>query len=329
MTQLVKLQPLFGGLVRSEGLSPEQQETFATEVARLIARLRSPHSKRAYANDWRSWCEFLEGRGMMPEDAKAIHVEAWLAQLRQQVPPLSSATTARRLAVVKAMYGAFVRGGVLETNPARESHAGKVGAQKTPVLSGIEFDRVLRFTGASRAERRAALLVKIAGLTGLRRSSIAALRARDLQPGTPPRLHVSLAKGGKVATVAIPEQLARAIHDWVTAEQLPPDAPVASLRTQLSSPSSDSSISDKTIRRACALVGEAVGVPVERMTPHALRRSFATHSYLRGVKLELIQQALLHESPAVTMRYIKENLASVEAAGNVLAQALDKSDNKE
>ena len=60
-----------------------------------------------------------------------------------------------------------------------------------------------------------------------------------------------------------------------------------------------------TIRNRLRYLMELEGrAPVERFSPHALRRACATHNYERGVDLVAIQQMLGHWTVSSTMRYV-------------------------
>jgi integrase len=70
-----------------------------------------------------------------------------------------------------------------------------------------------------------------------------------------------------------------------------------------------------TIRNRLRYLMELEGrAPVERFSPHALRRACATHNYERGVDLVAIQQMLGHWTVSSTMRYVRPSATFIEEA---------------
>ncbi len=57
-----------------------------------------------------------------------------------------------------------------------------------------------------------------------------------------------------------------------------------------------------TWKSVVAVYREQAGIE-RKVTPHALRHSFATHLVDEGVDIRLIQEMLGHESPSTTQRY--------------------------
>ncbi len=103
-TALVKAEQPFGALVRAEGLDPETLDQLRVELARFLNRLHSENSRRAYRNDWAAWTGFLSAMEIHPQDAKPIHVEAYVTMMREECDPPASTSQQRRLAVIKAIY---------------------------------------------------------------------------------------------------------------------------------------------------------------------------------------------------------------------------------
>jgi site-specific recombinase XerD len=88
-----------------------------------------------------------------------------------------------------------------------------------------------------------------------------------------------------------------------------PDSPV------LFADESGGSLHPGTIRNRLRYLMELEGrPPVDRFSPHAMRRACATHNYERGVDLVAIQQLLGHWTVSSTMRYVRPSATFIEDA---------------
>jgi integrase len=285
-------------------LLPADDERVAGAFARILADLGSPESLRAYREEWKRFGAYLMARGITALAAKTFDVQTYLLGLRTAGKKAS--TRARALAVVRAVYAALAREGVLiGANPAREARnpKGDAGALKTPWLSEEELTQFLAATpGTSFTAQRDYLISMTLAMTGLRRAEVARIAVEDFEPPDPNgdrRLHVR-AKGGKHGTLKLVAPLAEAIDAWRVACGIT-RGPVfrRGLRGALA-------VGGGTVRNAvkrqAALAGFAGD---DKFTPHAFRRSLATIADQRGVAKDVIQRGLLHSKSATTERYMK------------------------
>lgn len=278
-----------------------------------LNRLDSEHSRRAYRNDWTAWVDWLSRRGLDPLSATPAHVEQFLAWLHARKK--SKATRARALSVIRSVYGMLVVENRLKTNPAREVRNIRVSQEpRTPWLDEDELRRLLQRPppGASWVQQRDWLICATLVGTGLRRSEVARLRRDQLIRTAGGLVAQVRAKGGKVAYVSLPAWLSSEIDAWcdtqkITAGPIFPAFPRAAR-----------GVGPTTVRNAVKRAAERAGLDLNRSTPHAIRRSFATITGLRGVPLRDRQAALLHSQQATTERYDKAARLPQAAPGEVL-----------
>jgi len=122
---------------------PSLIATAGDQVARrflefFAARIRNPHTRRAYGRavaDFLAWCE-ERGAGSIAA-VQPLHVAAWIElQTKERAAP----TVKQRLAALRHLFDWLVTGQVVPVNPAASvrgpSHTVKEG--KTPVLSPEE-----------------------------------------------------------------------------------------------------------------------------------------------------------------------------------------------
>lgn len=143
------------------------------------------------------------------------------------------------------------------------------------------------------AARDTALLLLLYG-AGLRIAEGLALTARDHPLGSTVRV---TGKRGKTRVVPILPVVADAVAEYVRLcpWPLPADEPL--FRGAKGGP-----LSADVVRRATASARRVLGLS-DRITPHALRHSFATHLLAGGADLRTLQELLGHASLSSTQVY--------------------------
>lgn len=291
---------------------PVTDKRVAAAFAQILSDLGSPESVRAYDEEWKRFVAFLAARGTSPLSAKTFDVQTYLLGLRSSGKRQS--TRARALAVIRAVYAALAREGVLEgANPAREARnpKGDNAELKTPWLDEDELER---FLGAlpdddSFVERRDYLISMTFAMTGLRRAEVARIPIDNFEPKAKSDdwdLRVRV-KGNKYGRVEIVAPLAKLLFAW--AKEF--DITTGNLFRR--SARSPHGVGLTTVRNAVKRQAARAGfVDDTKFTPHAFRRSVATLAKKRGVPIEVVQRSLLHSKRDTTERYMK--LADESAA---------------
>lgn len=285
-------------------LVPVDDDRVAGAFARILADLNSPESLRAYREEWRRFGVYLAGRGLVALTARTLDVQTYLLGLRSAGKKAS--TRARALAVIRAVYSALAREGVLAgANPAREARnpKGDVGALRTPWLSEEELTQFLGTTpGTGFTAQRDYLICVTLAMTGLRRAEVARIACEDFEPADPngDRRLRAQTKGGKHGEIKLVAPLAIAFDDWCKAWGIA-NGPV--FRRSVNSLRA---VGVGTVRNAVKRQAAFAGfVDDVKFTPHAFRRSLATIADQRGVPKDVIQRGLLHSKSATTERYMK------------------------
>jgi integrase/recombinase XerC len=272
----------------------------------------SPHTRRAYASDLAQFAASL-GAGARPESAGLDDVRRFLAERHGRLHP---ASLARKLAAIRAFYRWLRR----EERGRRDPTAGIPGPRRRPRLPRplavddchalVETDAPTR-AGAPRAapdeaaqraaHERAArdrALVELLYGAGLRVGEAVALDVRDADLLA--REVRVFGKGRKERIVPLPEKAREALAAYLALRRAPGYAgePLfASLP-----PRARRRLSERTVRRMLARRAARAGI-AERVHPHRLRHSFATHLLDMGADLREIQELLGHASLSTTQRY--------------------------
>ncbi|MEN8185305.1 MAG: tyrosine-type recombinase/integrase, partial [Myxococcota bacterium] len=110
-----------------------------------------------------------------------------------------------------------------------------------------------------------------------------------------------MGKGGKERVVPLPAA-ARAALDGYLRLRRRPGVLAEPLFTGLRSPGEARRLSARDVRRVLARRARRVGV-TDRVHPHRLRHSFATHLLDMGADLREIQELLGHASLSTTQKY--------------------------
>lgn len=235
-----------------------------------------------------------------PGEMDPAAVRAWVA--RMHAAELAPETMSRKLASLRSFCTFLCRRKIVETNPARSVRNPKV-AQKLPrFLTESEVRQLLQIDDDSVAGRRDRAVLELLYATGLRASELCGLDLADVDlEANTARV---LGKGQKERLVPFGSVARRSLEGWFAVRQRWAPADTAGREADAAvfltpkrrrlRPADLRRLLDERLERSAL---------DKRVTPHALRHSFATHLLNAGADLRAIQELLGHASLATTQRY--------------------------
>jgi len=268
-------------------------------------RRSSPKTLEAYGAATARYLAHLEGergRALSVSDLAAVRrgeVRSWMASLRLSNRPLSQNSVCQAFAAVRMFHRYLDRRLACPNSMIAAMPAPKVTRALPRPVSEAEARAILSAPWDDpslspwEAARDVAVYMLLYGC-GLRVSEALGLRRSDAPLGDSLRV---LGKGQKVRVVPVLDAVREAVQ--VCLDQLPfrlePDELL--FRASRGGP-----LTPRDVQRSIAAVRERLGLS-DRVTPHALRHSFATHLLEAGADLRSIQELLGHAVLSTTQRY--------------------------
>ena len=271
-------------------MSDQAVESFLIVGAARLA----PRTIEAYRDDLQHVTAFLGGS---PADATHDRLQAYVAQMRAD--GRAATTIARRIAALRSFYRHQVLVGARTDNPAAELELPKRRRALPKTLSPGEMERLIDAAAGTtpRAQRDQALVELMYG-AGLRVSEAVGLDKTgvDLEG----RLVRVIGKGSKERIVPLGRPAVEALRRYLAHGRPHLDRrhrPDLFLNAQ-----------GGALTRAGAFLilrklAEKAGLEPERVHPHLLRHSFATHLLEGGADLRSVQEMLGHADLATTELY--------------------------
>jgi integrase/recombinase XerD len=268
---------------------PELEAFLAVSAARL-----APRTVEAYRRDLTSIAAAL---GKPVAGASSEDLERYLAGLRGQ--GLAAATIARRAAALRSFFRHQTLLGARGDNPAADLDLPRRTRRLPRTLSPGEAERLVEAAQGTtpRALRDHALVELLYG-AGLRVSEAVGLEKGGVDLDD--RFVRTIGKGGKERVVPIGRQAAEAVRRYLAHGRPHLDRrhrPELFLNAQ-----------GGALTRAGAFLilrklAAKAGLEPERVHPHLLRHSFATHLLEGGADLRSVQEMLGHADLATTELY--------------------------
>jgi integrase/recombinase XerC len=273
-------------------------------------RRASAHTVRAYLHDVGELEAFARrtlGREPVLADLDVLLCRSYLASLHGEN---DAATIARKLSSLRAFFRVLLRRRLVRGSPVSALRAPKRPKRLPSFLGKEDVGRLLEGESERGAGERA--LFEIIYGAGLRVSEACALDVADLQPGAGACVLIRQGKGRKDRVVPIGSKARQALEAYLPRRA----AALAALPPQQADDRRDPEalflsrrgrrLDPRSVRRMLAGRGLATGTP--RVSPHALRHSFATHLLGEGADLRAIQEMLGHASLRTTQRYAHVNI---------------------
>lgn len=266
----------------------------------LTARNLAPLTRVNYASDLKQLRRYLvEDLGLETIDqVQPRYLQGFLVTLDRR--GLRGSSRRRKVATIRAFFRFLVQQGVLPASPAEELLPPEREREERRVLSEAEYKRLM---AAVQHEVRDGAILELLLQTGIRQSECAAITLGDLQ--LPARISRDAdnvgslrvhGKGRKERIVTLNYKACRALTAYLAVRPKIDDEDALFL-TKFEKP-----LGTRSIRNIVAKYLAEAGIP--GASTHALRHTFATHHVRKGTKLDVVRQALGHESLATTSVYV-------------------------
>ena len=262
-------------------------------LALASARL-APRTVDAYRRDLAHLEAFLAGS---PADATPEQLAAYVATMRADGKAAS--TIARRVAAIRSFYRHQVLLGARTDNPAAELELPKRRRTLPRTLSPGEAERLIEAaTGTTPRALRDRALVELLYGAGLRVSE--AVRLERSRVDLEQRLVRAVGKGSKERVVPIGREATEALRRYLARGRPHLDR---RHRPELFLNAKGGALTRAGAFLILRRLAGAAGLEPERVHPHLLRHSFATHLLEGGADLRSVQEMLGHADLATTELY--------------------------
>ncbi|MDE3046024.1 MAG: tyrosine recombinase XerC [Verrucomicrobiota bacterium] len=274
---------------------------FSEATGRFLTHLKlakgvSEHTLRGYSTDFTLFVTFAkEGQETVSlKDISKRLIRRYLAHLFEQ--KASTRTVLRRLSSLRSFYKFAMREKLVAENPLEEIDSPKK-EKRLPI--SITYDQVqLLFAQpdlSSHLGVRDRAIMELFYSSGLRLSELVGLNRRDFDAKN---LVLNVyGKGKKMRQSPITETAAQWIHQYLNhPEREEKDKQAIFLNKW------GDRLSARSVDRNFAAYLKASGLS-ERITPHTVRHTIATHWLENGMDLKTIQLLLGHTSLATTTIY--------------------------
>ncbi|WP_353685173.1 tyrosine recombinase XerC [Thermodesulfovibrio sp. 3907-1M] len=257
----------------------------------------SVHTIRAYKKDLEEFFNFAK---IEPEQVEPVTVRGFISE--QILKGKSKTTVARKLSTLRSFFSYLYSEGIIKVNPARVVASVKTKRSLPKFLTVDDAFRLVEAPGEDKftAQRDKAILEVFYG-SGIRVSELCGLNMDDvdLKEG----LIKVRGKGRKERIVPIGQKAREALKKYLAVRQiLRIKKKLVAEESPLFINNRGKRISDRQVRRVVERYAKAIGIP-EKIGPHTLRHTFASHMLMEGADLRVIQELLGHASLSTTQIY--------------------------
>ncbi|MGH8900012.1 MAG: site-specific tyrosine recombinase XerD [Egibacteraceae bacterium] len=277
-----------------------------------VERGLSPHSLAAYRRDLVLYAMYLDVMGIDgPLDAEPDDLTGfvtWIRELRTaRGKPYAISTISRTLVAVRGLHRFLLREGLADADPSVEVIGPRTPRPLPKALSLDQVERLLASpVGDDPVGLRDRAMLELLYAAGLRISELVDLDVGDVDFVR--RTVRCLGKGSKERVVPIGRVACRALGAWTTQGRPVLTPGSSTLFCNRRGGRLTRQGGWKIIKRHAARAGFA-----DRVSPHTLRHSFATHLVDNGADVRVVQELLGHASVNTTQVYTRVSRARLRA----------------
>ena len=264
----------------------------------------SGNTLRAYKKDLHDFYQFINKNSLSNwTKLKKKHIHEYLYYL--SVKKLSAKTVARKLASVKSLFNFLVKENVLENNITKSVTSPKLDKRLPVFLNKDQISLLLNLSDSSDYnELRNNLILEIFYSTGIRISELVKIKIVDINL-VDSSINI-LGKGNKKRIVIIGNYAKKKLEDYLNYD----DVEKSDYLFQKLRKSKNNYLSERTVFNIVKKYTAKV-TRNEKISPHSLRHTFATHLLNNGADLMSVKELLGHKDLSSTQIYTHVNISEL------------------
>lgn len=290
---------------------PEPEQSLIDEFldAAWLGDGLAANTMQSYRRDlaiWAGWLNAMRNCGLMQADRECVQ-----AYLAFEAGRAKAATLARRMASLRKFYRHWLHSGRLQSDPTLDLHSPQ---RVRPLPKAIAEERIEALLNAPDTETPAGIrdraMLELMYASGLRVSELVTLPLGQIHLREK-FVQVLAGKGGKQRLVPLGETAA----DWL--ERYFKESRTLLVGSRQLAEAFVNQRGEALTRQGFWFIikqyAVAAEIPSEKLTPHALRHSFATHLLNHGADLRVVQMLLGHADITTTQIYTHVAAARLKA----------------
>ena len=261
----------------------------------------SKHTIRAYKNDLIQYLGFLSKHKIKLLDSKTDDVQLYLNIIGKK--NIATTSMARKLASVRSLYKYLSNNKIISVNVTKTIKSPKLPKRLPNFLSAKEVKSLLDYPyGNSTKDVRDRLILELFYCTGVRISELAGIRIKDIDFFD--KLIKIKGKGNKERFVIFGDSMVSILNEYINKRDIDKKNnkstflfPGYSNNINL-----DTHISTRTIFSIVKKYIKKISNN-EKLSPHSIRHSFATHLLDNGANIVSVKELMGHSSLSSTQIY--------------------------
>jgi integrase/recombinase XerD len=263
-----------------------------------VERGRSERTVEAYAADLRQFATWCADGETNPVAVDTGDLREWLAQLERT--GCGARTRSRKLSALRGLYRRLVEAGRLETDPTELLRARDRRRTLPKTLTLEEIERILAQPDTSDPiGLRDRAMLEVAYGCGLRVSEVIGLELGDIDDDE--GFVRCFGKGGKERLVPLGDEAAHWLQRYVADGR--PELCSSAAQQALFLGRRGRPLTRQWFAKLLKAYATEAGIGRDRVSPHVLRHSFATHLLEGDADLRAVQVMLGHARIATTEIY--------------------------
>lgn len=299
----------------------------------------SKNTVESYVNDLELFFVYLKGNSLTLEDLSLDDIESYISKMRHE--GYISSSIARKTASLRSFFKFLFNDGYIKYNPTLYLSNMKRGKRLPKYLLTEEVDAILKISenGNSFSNLRNSTILELIYSAGLRVSEVLNIKLQDIVTYKSEKYITITGKGNKKRIAPLTEKSISTLEKYLISLNsdshwlFPKDlrgrkhnpTPINNTNKNgikigilKKNPSNcDTPMTRQRFGQILKDLAVKAGINPNRVSPHILRHSFATHMVACGVNIKIVQEILGHSNISSTQIY-------THSANTQLKQIIDE-----